>query len=160
MMKIYYKNKNVISEEEFIETLNLLDDFIKNPEPGKPMPQADAQLMKIWNGGDHLDYEFSEETKEEAEQREAEKALLDFYKNAENLEAWKDAKVRPLRNALFDPWINDVSMRPTKYKSYNVTQEEIDAKHKELCDWPSTFEAWVSDEEIEAAKPSPPSWIS
>lgn len=161
-MKIYRKNSFVTTKEEAENLIAGMDDFVNNPIVGKQPPTLDHILMQIWNNGDHLEWEWSDESLQEYDQRiageQAEVDLLAFHKA--NLEAWKDVKIRPWRNAKYEEWINDVAMRPTKYKDITIDQAELDAKHEELRDFPNSFTEWVDDAAIDAAKPAAPSWIS
>lgn len=161
-MEIYRKNNLIRTEAQANALLDELDDFIANPEPGKPWPRADAKLVKIWNNGDRLEWKWSEESLQEYEQRtareKAEADLLGLHKA--NLEAWKDAKIRPVRDVLLFAWIDETFIKPLLYALTSEQETERMNKRQELLDWPETFTEWADDAAIDAAKPAAPSWIS
>ena len=167
MSEIYRKNNHVTTQAEAETLLAEMDDFKNNPAPGMIPPILDIQLMKIWNDGEHLEWTWSAESEQEEAQRlakeQAEADLLAFYQNPINLEAWKDAKVRPWRNAMLYEWIDKPRIQELHYNFENWTQETLDereAKRQELLDWPGTFAIYKTDAEIDAAKPTAPSWAT
>lgn len=162
MTETYRKNHIVTAKEAAEALLDELDEFILNPEPGKPWPQADSELIRIWNNGNRLDWEWSEESLQEYEQRtakeKAEADLLELYQS--DIEAWKDAKIRPVRAGLLFAWIDETYIKPLLYALTNEQETERIEKRQELLDWPETFTEWIDDDGIDAARPTAPSWIT
>ncbi len=166
-MEIYRKNQDVVSEAEAVALLEAQDDFSNNFAPGKVPPRLGAELLRIWNGGEHLDWEWNEETQYEYDTRtaseEAEAAELAFYQNPANLEDWKDVKIRPWRDQKLSEWVDNPPHKDLLFDYANWTQNQHDERaaiRTTLCDWPGTFAAWVSDTAIDAAKPAAPSYIT
>lgn len=161
---IYRKNQYVTSREQAEELLAAMDDFINTPVIGKPQPRLDIELMKIWNNGQRLEWEWSEETKteyerrKELEKREAEELAL--FK-ADN-KVWKNARIRPWRNQKLAQWIDDTFLRPLLYNLTGKQETERIKKRQELLDWPALdeLESYKSDEEVQTLKPEAPSWIN
>ena len=160
---IYRKNQYMTSSEQAEELLAAMDNFINNPVIGKPQPRLDIELMKIWNAGKRLEWEWSEESKAEYERRKEREKLteeeLALFK-ADN-EAWKNARIRPWRNQKLAQWIDDTFVRPLLYDLTEKQEAERIKKRRELLDWPALpeFESYISDEEVDALRPEPPSWI-
>lgn len=161
---IYRKNQYVTSDERAEALLAAIDDFINNPVIGKGQPRLDAELMKIWNNGKRLEWEWSGETQVEYERRKERERLaaeeLALFK-ADN-EAWKDAKIRPWRNQKLAEWIDDTFVRPLFYDLTEKQEAERIEKRQELLDWLALpeFENYMSDEEVAEFKQEAPSWIS
>lgn len=167
MTEIYRKNLHVKTEAEAKALLAEMDSFSKNPVIGNPQPILDAHLMKIWNDGSHLSWEWSDETRQEYDQRISAETIssaqLVFYENPGNLEAWKDEKIRPWRDQKLVEWIDYPRLKDLLYDFDNWTQAQIDeraAMHRTLCDWPDTFTEYVDDAAIEEAKPAAPSYVT
>jgi hypothetical protein len=161
---IYRKNQFTTSKEQAEKLLAAMDDFVNSPTTtGKGQPRLDSELMKIWNGGQRLEWEWSEETRAEYERRKrlekrvAEELVL--FK-ADN-EAWKNAKIRPWRNLKLAEWIDDTFIRPLLYDLTEKQATERVKKRQELLNWPARpeFESYMSDEKIAKFKPEAPSWI-
>jgi len=163
-MEIYRKNRFIETKEQAESLLAEMDIFVKEPVIGKAQPMLDAHLLKIWNNGEHLGWEWSDESQQEydrritKEQREAEQ--LAFWQDHANIEAWKNAKVRPWRNSKLYQWIDETFMKPLLYVLSSGQEAERIAKRQELLDWPGTIGEYKTDAELEALRPSAPSWIS
>lgn len=163
-MEIYRKNNYTQTEEAARKLLDAMEDFINNPATGKPCPRLDSGLLKIWNSGQRLDWEWSEESeqkyheKKQREKREADELALLKSDN----EYFKNKKIRPLRDGWLREWIDDTFTRPLLFKLSSGQKAERVKKRKELLDWPSLadFESYKTDEEIDALKPDAPSWIT
>jgi len=161
-MKIFRKCDLVRTEEEAVELLAAQDAFINNPQPGDIPPRLTPELWSIWNSGDVLGWGWEEESlpdkvrrkaKEQAEADELEKLQTDSN-------YFKATKIRPWRDSKLVEWVDDTFLKPLKY---NLTGDQITeraALHVELCDWPDLFDEYKTDEEIDALKPSAPSWIT
>lgn len=161
---IYRKNQYVTSKEQAEDSLAAMDEFVKNPVIGRPRPRLDSELMKIWNGGQRLEWKWSEETQAEYDRRKsleklAEEELALFKSDSE---AWKNAKIRPWRNRKLGEWIDDTFLRPLLYGLTKDQEAERVKKRRELLDWPALnkFENYRSDEEVEKLRPEAPSWIN
>lgn len=162
-METYRKNHKIQTQSEAEALLAAADDFINNPAPGKTSPNLDEHLRQIWNQGDHLDWQWSDETQTEYDARiareQAEAAQLAFYQDPANIEDWKDVKLRIWRNQMLVLWIDETFIKPLFYALTPRQETERIKKRQELLDWPATFIEWVDDAAIDAAKPSAPSWI-
>lgn len=161
---IYRKNQYVTSREQAEVLLAAMDDFVNNPVTDRAQPPLDLLLMKIWNSGKRLDWEWSEETeaeyywRKELEKAKAEKLALFKSDN----KAWKDAVIRPWRDRKLREWIDDTFVRPLFYDLTREQKEERIKKRQELLDWPALpeFDEYRTLEEVDALKPKAPSWIT
>lgn len=162
MTTIYRKNPLATSREEATALLYKMGEFVKNPILVGVPPQMDAELLAIWNGGDHLKWEWSEESQEEYDGRIArEKAAKKQLKKLKSdLEYFKNIKVRPWRNAKLAEWIDQTFVKPLFFDLTDEQKAERISLRNSLCDWPELFDKYVDDSEIDALKPSAPSWIS
>jgi hypothetical protein len=158
MAIIYRKNPFVQTQEQALNILEAMDDFVNNPEPGKTPPDMDNELRYIWNNGDWLEWDWSDETEAEESTRLAEEEKEQRLKD--DLEYFKDVKIRPWRNQNLFEWIDDTFAKPLKYKLSSQQEVERAELHAELLDWPELFTEYKTDEEIDDLKPDPPSWIS
>jgi len=160
---IYRKNQYVISSEQAEKLLSAMDDFVNNPVIGKGQPRLDPELMKIWNSGQRLDWEWSEKTKVEYERKKAleDQALKKLALFKSDNDAWKNAIVRHWRNIKLVAWIDDTFTRPLLYNLTVEQETERVAKRQELLEWPALPElgSYKTDEELDVLQPSAPSWI-
>ncbi len=160
-MEIYYKNLSAQTKQQADQLLSDMDNFVSSGSGGQP--RLDAQLTKIWNqGGKRLDWQWSEETQQEIEQKEqstqSETDKITAYKN--DLELWKNEKVRPWRNWAISAWIDSVRDHGEMWEEQTEeVKAELKAKRIELKDWPATFTKYVTDQTIEDRKPVKPSYI-
>lgn len=161
-MEILRKSVAVRTEEEAAALLAAMDDFINNPEPGKAQPVLSQRLMEIWNGGDTFEWEWSDETQEEYDIRTAEEdaAAVELSELQNNLEYFKDTKIRPWRNQKLIEWVDETFIKPLKYALTEAQETERINIRSELLDWPDTFTEYKTDEEIDALRPSAPGWIT
>lgn len=163
-METYRKNHLVITETQAQALLDAKDDFTDNPVVGLPAPALDGHLLKLWNGGDHLEWEWSDESQQEYDQRTAKEAAVTAEQD--KLESDNDhfieVKIRSWRNGKLKQWIDDTYLKPLKY---NLTGAQITERvdlRQELLDWTALtdFSTYKTDTEIDALKPSNPTWIS
>lgn len=163
-MEIYRKNNYISTKQKAIELLTAHDDFINKPVSGKAPPNLDGQLLKIWNGGERLTWEWEDETQEEYDRRIEEKVKV-----AESLALlksdnvyFKNTKIRPWRDQKLREWIDDTFQRPLLFNLKTSQEQERIKKREELLDWPAlnNFTSYKTDTEIDALKPDTPSWIS
>jgi len=154
----------VQTKEQIEQLLSEMDDFVnpnKNPS-GKPQPKLDYELMKIWNGGNHLEWEWSEKTPKEDAQREANEQIIqdkiNEYKN--NLELFKNEKIRLWRDWALVNWFDSLRSKPELWEdqSQEIKNEAL-AMRRELLDFPDKFINYVIDKTIESRKPAKPSYI-
>ncbi len=160
-MEKYYKNNTIQTKEQAEKKLGEIDAFITGG-PGKAKPLLDAQLMKIWNNGDRLPWEFVEETQQEIDAKEEQdQAALDkieAYKN--DFELFLNEKVRPWRGWALIEWVDKYAGKPLLWESLSEEmQSKIRDKRDELLAWPATFTKYVTDQTIESKKPANPSYI-
>jgi hypothetical protein len=163
-MEIYRKNYRVSTEAQAIALLAAQDEFINNPVIGRPAPILDEQLLNIWNGGEHLEWQWDEETQQEYDGRIAQEtaeadelALL----QSDNTH-FKNVKIRPWRDLQLRGWIDDTFIKPLKYALTPTQETERINLRQELLDWPALvdFDSYKTDAEIDALKPNAPSWVS
>lgn len=164
-MEKYRKNHYVTTEAQAIALLDAMDDFINNPEIGKPQPRLDAVLWKIFNNNEgRLDWEWEEETQQEYDKRlKQEKAEADELAllQSDN-KRFKQMKIRSWRNVKLQEWIDITFLQPLKYALTPTEETERSDLRQELLDWPALtdFDNYKTDAEIDALKPSAPSWIN
>lgn len=160
---IYRKNNYIISKEQAEVLLTAMDDFVHNSVIGQAQPRLDDDLMEIWNNGERLEWEWSEETEAEYNLRmkreEADEKELALFKS--DNEAWKDAKIRPWRDQKLTEWIDETFIKPLFYIFSSEEENERILKRQELLDWPALpdFDSYKTDEEVDALKPKVPGWI-
>ena len=162
---IYYKNPVVQTKEKVEQLLSDMDKFVSTGIGGQP--RLDQELTKIWNKGNgHLPWEWSEESQQEInnrEQQEQSKAdQIEAYKN--DLELWKNKKVRPIRNVLMSQWVDHFASKPLWWSDLISNNPDMIAEilvtRQVLLDWPATFTEYVTDQSIESKKPVKPSYIT
>jgi len=156
-MEKYYKNIRVQTKEHADLLLDEMDNFISSGIGGQP--RVDSELMKIWNNGDRLPYEFSEKPQEETDKEEqlAQSKIdkIELYKN--DLELWKDEQIRPTRNSLMSQWVDSIRDHGALWEEQSEeVKSELLSKREELKAWPSTFTEYVENPEL----PEKPSYIT
>jgi len=170
-METYRKNSAVLTETETQNLLTKQDDFMGDSVIGEPAPRLDSHLMKIWNGGTHLDWEWSDENQTVYDRRIAKEAadVAELTKLETDNAYFKKTKIKPWRDRKLVEWIDtpklqDINVKYSGgFKTWSqALLDERTAKHDELCDWPSLtdFDTYKDDDEIDALKPSAPSWIT
>lgn len=164
MTEIYRKNRYFATEAQVQAALTAYGDFYQSPPLGAAPPRLDAHLIKIWNGGNVLDWEWNDETQQEYDRRiavEAAEAAELALLQSDN-EYFKNKKIRPWRNSKLVEWIDITYIRPLLYALTSEQETERINKRQELLNWPGVtdFESYKTDAEIDALKPSAPSWIS
>ena len=161
-METYRKSDTVQTKERAEQLMDDMDAFIKRPEVGAAPPRLPAALLKIWNNGERLKWKWSGEGKQEYDQRMAKKKAetAELKRLKGDIEYFKDIKIRPWRNGKLSEWIDDTFRMPLKYGLAVGEETERQILYTELCDWPGLFTEYKTDEEIEALKIAPPSWIS
>ena len=168
-MKIYHKNKTVQTEEQAEQLLSALDEFIATGTSlmfGNAQPILDQELKIIYRDYRN-DWEWSEESKQEIDQREKqdqeESDKIAVYKN--DLVLWKNERVKPLRNTDLNNvlWIRDRHRDQVEIGgNKDLTPEQFSdflVYIQELRDWPATFTKYVTDKTIESRRPEKPSYI-
>jgi len=162
-METYRKNYQVTTENQGQALLDAKDDFTDNPVVGQPAPLLDSNLLKIWNGGTHLPWQWDDESQQEYDQRTAKEAA-----DADELallqsdnDHFIEVKIRQWRNGKLSEWIDDTFLKPLKYNLTAGQITERTAIRQELIDWLDLddFTTYKTDAEIDALKPSAPSWI-
>jgi len=163
-METYRKSDTVITEAQAQALLDAQDDFYNNPVIGQADPRLDGHLLKIWNGGEHLTWQWDNETQQEYDQRivkeesEAEELALLQSDNDHFIEV----KIRPWRNQRLVEWIDDTYIKPEKYNLTGAQITERTDLRQELIDWRDLDDltTYKTDSEIDDLKPDPPSWLS
>jgi len=163
-METYRKNYQVTTKSQAQALLDVQDDFYNNPDINKPAPLLDGHLLKIWNGGMHLPWQWSSESQQEYDQRtakEAKEADAQDKLESDN-DHFIEVKIRRWRNGKLAEWIDDTYVKPLKYNLTAGQITERDDLHQELLDWPglTDFSTYKTDAEIDDMKPNTPSWIS
>lgn len=159
---IYRKNDYITSRQQAEALMDAMDDFVKN-NIEQAQPRIDASLMKIWNNGERLEWEWSGETEAEytgrMEREETAEKELALFKS--DNEAWKDARIRPWRDLKLAEWIDETFIKPLFYILSSEEENERILKRQELLDWPglTEFDNYKTGEEVDALKPKAPGWI-
>jgi len=162
-METYRKNYRVTTETQAQALLTAQDAFYDNPDTEKSAPPLDSHLLKIWNGGTHLTWQWDDESQQEYNQRTdketADAAEQDKLKS--NNDYFLDVKIRPWRDQQLVNWIDDTFMKPLKYNLNPPQETERSQLRQELLDWPglTDFTTYKTDTGIDDLKPSAPSWI-
>lgn len=165
-MIIIHKTLNIKSTNDVEDQLSAQDAFVSGGT-GHGSPDINPDVMKIWNNGEkRLQYEFKEETRQEIEQRKtrekAESVQTEAYQN--DLELWKNERVRPIRDQLMAQWVDHYASKPLWWNDLVSNNPdmvaEITATRQILLDWPATFTKYVTDQTIESKKPAKPSYIT
>jgi hypothetical protein len=163
-MEIYRKNSEVSTEAQANQLLDAMDDFVNNPSPEKAQPCLDYQLMIIWNNGERLEWEWNNETLQEYVLRKSRETAKDaeLDKLKKDNSHFLAVKIRPWRDKKLQEWVDITYMQGQKYAG--MTPEQITEReniYQELLDWPAleNFETYKTDAEIDALKPSAPSYL-
>jgi len=163
-METYRKNHLITTEAQAQALLTAQDDFYKNPVIGRPAPRLDSHLLKIWNSGEHLEWQWDDESRQEHDKRikkETEEKNEQKKLKSDN-DHFLNKKIRPWRNERMVLWIDDTFIRPLKY---NLTVPQVAERiqlYRELLDWPdlTDFSTYKTDTEIDDLKPAAPSWYT
>ena len=156
-MEKYYKNAKTLSRESAELSMTRMDKFVKDGSGGQP--RLDPELIKIWNNGDRLDYEFYEKSQQEIDQEEklvqSKIDQINLYKD--DLELWLDRVARPMRDNAMVLWFDSIRSKPELWneQSDGVKEEALSIRQT-LLDWPSTFTEYVENPEL----PEKPSYIT
>jgi len=163
-METYRKNYLVTTETQAQALLDAQDDFYANPNTEMPAPLLGSHLLKIWNGGVHLEWEWSDESQQEYDQRTAKEAVdaAELALLQSNNDHFIEVKIRRWRNGKLTEWIDETYIKPEKYNLTAGQITERSAIRQELVDWRdlADFTTYKTDDEIDALKPNSPSWIS
>jgi len=156
-METYYKNTQVQTREHADLLLSEMDNFISTGIGGQP--RIDSELMKIWNNGVRLPYEFIEKTQQEIEQEDQSSQSkidqINLYKNDTGL--WKDEQIRPIRDNLMSKWVDSIRDHGALWEEQTEEiKSELLEKREELKSWPSTFLEYIENPEL----PEKPSYIT
>jgi len=163
-METYRKNYQVTTETQAQNLLDAQNDFYDNPVIGQAAPQLDSHLFKIWNGGTHLTWQWDNESLEEYDQRKAKETAeaAEQDKLESDNDHFIEVKIRKWRDGRLVEWIDETFIKPLKYNLTSPQETERSKLRQKLLDWPglTDFTTYKTDDEIDALKPSAPSWIS
>ena len=154
----YYKNNDIKTREQLESEFDKYDSFIHGGT-GIAQPRLDETALKIFNNGDRLVYEFVHESEKELmrvesiEQSKIERETK--YKN--DIELWKDEKIRPIRNQLMSLWVDSIRDHGELWdEQSDEVKSELLSKRQELKEWPSLLTEYTEN----PALPEKPSYVT
>ena len=163
-METYRKTYTITTEVQAQALLDAQDDFYNNPVIGQAAPRLNGHLLKIWNGGEPLEWQWDNESRQEYDKRIAKETAeeAEQKKLESDNDHFLDIKIRRWRDERLVIWIDDTFIRPLKY---NLTVPQVAERiqlYRELLDWPdlTDFSTYKTDTEIDDLKPAAPSWYT
>lgn len=157
----FHKTGNIKTHDQLKDLIEEYKDFIAGTRI-KP-PRFVNEFNFLFSEDQSVkQYTWIDQTLKELESVEKkiqdEDNLLSHYQSPPGLQDWRTAKIKPISSQLFNQYIDDTVMKPDYYNLDPDQLVERKAKHQEILDFHNIAE-YMPDEDLEALKPSPPSWI-